>query len=83
MFGFLTRKPKVEPDYVLLRMHDNCHNHKPVKWFSGRPYAAPYSAETMCELKPNGSLIGPSYVSEWLPASPKMQEFFDSQPKAA
>ena len=67
-------------DYVLLRLHNGNHKHKPVEWFCGKPFAAPYLPETRCELLPGGGVIGSSYISAWLPASEGMERWFLKTP---
>lgn len=70
-------------DFVVLRNFDGKHRIRRVRWVSGRPFAAPYMAETSAHLHPGGSLTGPSYINSWLPASPGMEAYFASPPSSA
>ncbi len=69
-----------EKDRVLLRMHDNEHLLRPVTWYAGIPFAAPYLPHTRCELLPGGKVIGDCYIKGWRPASERMAAFYDSLP---
>ena len=77
--NFLTRLFR-RTDYVLLRLHDGHHMRKPVTWYCGRPYAAPYLPETSCELLPGGKVIGGCCISAWRPASEDMERWFLKTP---
>lgn len=69
-------------DYVLLRFHDGKHVRRPVEWFCGKPFSAPYLPETRCELLPGGGVIGGCYIEAWHPATEDMQEWFLKTPNA-
>ena len=58
-------------DYVVLRHHDNTHLIRKVKWLGGRAFAASYLPETASQLLPAGEVIGPCYVEEWIPITPR------------
>lgn len=63
-------------DYVVLCHFDGVHSIKRVRWIGGVPFAAPYLPETRGRLHPNGSWTGGSYIDGWLPATPRMAEYY-------
>jgi hypothetical protein len=65
-------------DYAVLISHDRYHYVRRVRWLCGVPFAAPHLPETAARLLPEGKLNGRCYLESWLPATPRMQRYFDS-----
>jgi len=70
-------------DYVVLRHHDNKHLIRNVKWLGGRAFAASYQPETASQLLPAGEVIGPCYVEEWIPITPRTHAVYYQNEKCA